>query len=66
MKCLFTSAFMNKTSKLNDILYLIIVVVHLYNRQWPWGDILQTVLDVVFAVTGILIAAKYVLLAKKK
>ncbi|MEG6584659.1 hypothetical protein [Dendrosporobacter sp. 1207_IL3150] len=58
--------YMNKTSKFNDILFAVIVVVHLYNRQWPWGDTLQTVLDVVFTITGALIAAKYYILASKK
>lgn len=57
---------MNWTSKVNDVLYIMIVAVHLYNRQWPWGDTLQTVLDVVFAITGLLIAVKYYFLANRK
>lgn len=56
---------MTKASKINDVLYIMIVGVHLYNRQWPWGDTFQTVLDIVFAVTGILIVAKYLILARK-
>nr|WP_173812843.1 hypothetical protein [Dendrosporobacter quercicolus]NSL48491.1 hypothetical protein [Dendrosporobacter quercicolus DSM 1736] len=56
---------MNKTSKFNDLVFILIIAFHLYNRQWPWGDTLQTVLDTVFIVTGVLIVAKYYILARK-
>lgn len=56
---------MSKTNKFNDVVFVLIVAYHLYNRQWPWGDTLQTVLDVVFAVTGALIAVKYYILIRR-
>lgn len=41
-------------NRLKLILYIIIVCIWLYARQWPFGDTLQTATDVMLIAAGAL------------
>lgn len=56
----------NKSSNVNDVIFLVIFLFHLASRQWPYGDMFQTVLDVLLGITAILIVIKFFVMNKKK
>lgn len=47
-----------------DVLLIIVLIIHLATREWPWGGYFQTVMDVLLFAAIVLTAAKY--LAKKE
>ena len=49
----------NKNSNVNDVIFLVIFLFHLVSRQWPYGDMFQTVLDVLLVIMVILIVVNY-------
>ena len=55
----------NKNSNVNDVIFLVIFLFHLVSRQWPYGDMFQTVLDVLLGITAILIVVKYFVVKNK-
>lgn len=52
------------TGKFNDIAFGMIFGWHMYSRQWPFGDTLQTVLDVMLVICLVLVCFKYYTLYK--
>ena len=47
------------------LIFLVIFLFHLVSRQWPYGDMFQTVLDVLLGITAILIVVKYFVVKNK-
>ncbi len=53
------------SDKIIDIAFAFIFGWHLLTRQWPFGDTLQSVMDVVFGISMLLILLKYFILWKR-
>lgn len=43
-----------------DIVLILLIVGHLLNRNWFFGSTLQTITDVCFGITAILIVYKWI------
>jgi len=51
--------------KITDIAFAFIFGWHLLTRQWPFGNTLQSVMDVIFGISMLLILVKYFILWKR-
>jgi hypothetical protein len=54
------------SGKLTDIAFTFIFCWHLLTRQWPFGDTLQSVMDVIFGISMLLILVKYFIVWKRE
>ncbi len=45
---------------LSDVVFVILAIVHLFIREWPFGDGMQRVMDVLFLLGCFLIISKYI------
>lgn len=50
---------------ISDILFLVIVAFHLYNRDWPVGGQLQTIMDVCLSFAFVSLMVKWYAILKK-
>lgn len=50
---------------ISDILFLVIVAFHLYNRDWPVGGQLQTIMDVCLGFAFVSLMVKWYAILKK-
>lgn len=48
-----------------DVISLFTIGIYLMLRQWPYGDSLQTVTDIAFGISVLLIVSKHYLKRKK-
>lgn len=53
------------SGKLTDIAFVFIFCWHLLTRQWPFGNTLQSVMDVIFGISMLLILVKYFIVWKR-
>ena len=53
------------SDKITDIAFAFIFGWHLLTRQWPFGNTLQSVMDVIFGISMLLILVKYFILWKR-
>jgi hypothetical protein len=53
------------SDKIIDIAFAFIFGWHLLTRQWPFGNTLQSVMDVIFGISMLLILLKYFILWKR-
>lgn len=53
------------SGKITDIAFAFIFGWHLLTRQWPFGNTLQSVMDVIFGISMLLILVKYFILWKR-
>lgn len=43
----------------SDKIFVIVAVIHLLIREWPFGNTMQTILDILFLIVTFLLIAKY-------